>query len=240
MIAPPSSSHISFKAVFARRSRTSRVTLATLFFASGVSAASLAGCGGEHVRLGGAGETGSGGLGSDASSFASDSGRAGGGAGGTGGGAGGTGSSSGGVGAADAEIPPSDARGFDTEEYYCSLPEPSPCCCESVVIEVQPTSLDGGSSSAACDISVTDSRGRIQGGGYAAYGVQVEFADGGTTYLPYVRQCEADGSGWTFTNERQEAIRICPESCNALANGTNGYVVMRIGRACPAIACPPP
>src|SRR5688500_18687919 len=110
---------------FGRGSKTFRVALATLL-ASGVSAIFLAGCGAEPVRLGGVAETGAGGLGWDASRFDPDSGRAGSGAGGTG---------SGNGGAADVEIPPADAHPVDPKEYYCNLPEPSPCCCEAVVIE---------------------------------------------------------------------------------------------------------
>ena len=121
-----------------------------------------------------------------------------------------------------------DARG-----YHCNVPEPGPCCCDPLVLEMQ---RSGVPASFACDFVLPRKEGEYRLDP-TKINITVRDASGAETILPFADECLPNTPGWLFSAEDPLIVSLCPASCQSFASGE--YLALRVVRGCPAIACPP-
>jgi hypothetical protein len=127
-----------------------------------------------------------------------------------------------------------DASTVDALDYYCSFPEPGPCCCNPKVLEIRAPEAG---SSFACDFVIArEGRGsRVDPNKINLVAIDSSSAE---SVLPYTTECSADAPGWLVIPGDPPVGQLCPVTCQAIASGE--YVAIRAVQGCHLIACPPP
>jgi hypothetical protein len=130
--------------------------------------------------------------------------------------------------------PTIDASTVDALDYYCSFPEPGPCCCDPSLLEIRVP--EAGSSFACNFVIAREGRGRwVESSKINLVAID---SSGAESTLPLMTECYPDVPGWLFVPGDSLLGRLCPVTCQAMASGE--YVAIRVLRGCPTILCPPP
>ena len=125
------------------------------------------------------------------------------------------------------------ASAIDARDYYCNVPEPGPCCCDPLILELRRPEA----RSFTCDFVIErpDKRRPVDTRKINLVAID---ASGATSTLPLVLECSQDAPGWLIEAGDPPVGRLCPVSCQAVVSGE--YVALQLIEGCYSIACPPP
>jgi hypothetical protein len=128
------------------------------------------------------------------------------------------------------------ASAIDARDYYCNVPEPGPCCCDPLVLELRRPETDA-RASYTCEFAIERSDKRRPVDTRKINLVAID-ASGDQTTLRLVDECSEDAPGWLIEAGDPPIGRLCPVSCQAMVSGE--YVALQLIEGCYTIACSPP